>query len=75
LPHEGIGRRIFAAFVQKAPHYRQWLVILIYRNDDFFVAEVKASGDKLSDAQKIWISNNRTRLKLPFRLVKVHKIQ
>lgn len=56
-------------------HYLGWPDLIVYRGDEFFLAEVKASGDKLSDEQKVWIANNRTTLKLPFRLIKVHKIQ
>jgi hypothetical protein len=35
---------------------------------------VKSSGDKLSDDQKRWIEDNHRRLKLPFKLVKIHKL-
>jgi hypothetical protein len=55
-------------------HYLGWPDLLIYRDDEYFLAEVKASGDKLSDEQKVWIASNQARLRLPFKLVKVHKL-
>ena len=54
-------------------HYLGWPDLLVYRQDEFFLAEVKASGDKLSDEQKVWIRANHERLNLPFKLIKVHK--
>jgi hypothetical protein len=54
-------------------HYLGWPDLLVYRPGEFFFAEVKASGDKLSDEQKQWIGANHERLKLPFKLVKVQK--
>ncbi|MHC4049322.1 VRR-NUC domain-containing protein [Bradyrhizobium sp. 25ACV] len=54
-------------------HYLGWPDLLVYRQGEFFLAEIKASGDKLSDDQKAWIKSNHERLKLPFKLVKVHK--
>jgi len=35
--------------------------------------EVKSSNDKLSDDQRVWIKGNHEHLKLPFRIVKVHR--
>ncbi len=35
--------------------------------------EVKSSSDKLSDDQRSWIKGNHEILKLPFRVVKVHR--
>lgn len=55
-------------------HFCGWPDLLFYRDDgSFFLAEVKSSGDKLSEDQKRWIADNHDRLKLPFRLVKVHR--
>jgi VRR-NUC domain len=54
-------------------HYLGWPDLLVYRDQEFFFAEVKASGDKLSDEQKRWLADNHDRLKLPFKLVKIHK--
>lgn len=55
-------------------HYLGWPDLLVYRRNEFFLAEVKASGDKLSDEQKVWIEGNQRELRLPFKLVKVHKL-
>ena len=53
--------------------YIGWPDLLIFKTEDFFFAEVKASRDKLSDAQKRWITDNATELHLPFKLVKIHR--
>jgi VRR-NUC domain-containing protein len=45
----------------------------MYRESAFFFAEVKSSGDKLSDDQKNWIRGNTEILKLPLKLVKIHR--
>ena len=42
---------------------------------DVEFVEVKSSSDKLSDDQRAWIEGNRKHLKLPFRIVKVHRAQ
>ena len=55
-------------------HYLGWPDLIIYRDEEFFLAEVKSSGDKLSDEQKVWIASNQAQLKLPFKLIKVQKI-
>jgi hypothetical protein len=54
--------------------YLGWPDLLAYRGDEWFFAEVKSSGDKLSDEQKRWIEDNHRHLKLPFKLVKVHRV-
>jgi hypothetical protein len=48
---------------------------LIHRPGELFFAEVKASGNRLSDEQRRWIRANHDTLKLPFKLIKVHKAQ
>jgi hypothetical protein len=53
--------------------YCGWPDLLLYRDDEFFFAEVKSSNDKLSNDQKRWIRDNFEFLKLPFKLVKIHK--
>ena len=53
--------------------YLGWPDLLIYRQDEFFFAEVKSSSDKLSEDQKSWIRGNSAELHLPFKLVKIHK--
>jgi hypothetical protein len=55
-------------------HYLGWPDLLLYRDDGaYFLAEVKSSNDKLSEDQKRWIADNHDWLKLPFKLVKVHR--
>jgi hypothetical protein len=53
--------------------YTGWPDLLVYREREFFFAEVKSSKDKLSENQKNWIRGNSAELKLPFKLVKIHK--
>ena len=40
---------------------------------DVEFVEVKSSSDKLSDDQRSWIQGNHDHLRLPFRIVKVHR--
>lgn len=53
--------------------YLGWPDLLVYRENEFFFAEVKSSNDKLSNDQKRWICDNHSIMKLPFKLVKLHK--
>ena len=53
--------------------YLGWPDLLVYRDAEFFFAEVKSSGDKLREAQKRWIADNHRHLKFAFKLIKVHK--
>lgn len=53
--------------------YTGWPDLLVYRGDEFLFAEVKSSGDKLSEDQKNWIRDNASILKLPFKIVKIHR--
>jgi len=53
--------------------YNGWPDLLLYKKEEFFFAEVKASRDGLSDDQKRWITNNHSGLLLPFKLVKIHR--
>jgi VRR-NUC domain-containing protein len=53
--------------------YLGWPDLMAYNNRDYFLAEVKGSGDKLSEEQKSWIEANRRDLCLPFKLLKVHR--
>jgi len=50
-----------------------WPDLLVFNDAEFFFAEVKSSKDKLSFAQKSWIKGNFEELRLPFKLVKIHK--
>lgn len=53
--------------------YLGWPDMLLWRGDDILMIEVKSSSDRLSGDQKNWIADNATILKLPFRIVKVHR--
>lgn len=53
--------------------YCGWPDLLIYKQNEYFFAEVKSSSDKLSEDQKRWIQDNDMILKLPFKLIKIHK--
>lgn len=52
-----------------------WPDLLVTRDeDDFMFIEVKSSKDKLSEDQKTWIAGNYDELKLPFRVLKIHRV-
>lgn len=53
--------------------YLGWPDLVNYRSGEYFLAEVKSSRDKLSEDQKNWIVGNFEELKLPFKIVKVHR--
>jgi hypothetical protein len=48
-----------------------WPDLLVYRDHEFFFAEVKSVNDKLGKSQERWIRDNRERLHFPFKLVEV----
>jgi VRR-NUC domain len=50
-----------------------WPDLLVYRDNEFFFAEVKSADDKLGKSQERWIRDNRERLHFPFKLVEVLK--
>jgi hypothetical protein len=54
-------------------NYTGWPDLFVERDEDWFFAEVKSSHDKLSDDQKHWIEENAGRLRLPFKLIKIHR--
>jgi hypothetical protein len=54
-------------------HYLGWPDLLIYRDQSFEFVEVKSSNDKLNAKQKRWIADNSTFLRLPFRILKLHR--
>lgn len=54
-------------------HYLGWPDLLLQRGDEILLAEVKSSKDRLSANQKRWIADNHEHLRLPFRLVKLHR--
>lgn len=53
--------------------YLGWPDLLVHKGADFFFVEIKSSKDKLSEDQKRWIIDNFETLRLPFRIMKVHK--
>ena len=52
-------------------HYSGWPDLLVYRANQWFLAEVKSWRDKLNENQKRWIEDNHRYLHLPFKLVQV----
>jgi hypothetical protein len=54
-------------------NYLGWPDLIAHCDHELFFAEVKSSNDKLSDDQKHWIEQNHARLKLPFKLIKIHR--
>jgi len=53
-----------------------WMTdLLIYRPDQWFLAEIKSWRDKLNENQKRWIEDNHRYLHLPFKLVQVHRLE
>lgn len=56
-------------------HYSGWPDLLVYRANQWFLAEVKSWSDKLNDNQKRWIEDNHRYLHLPFKLVQVHRME
>jgi hypothetical protein len=73
LPSESV-RAILSYLSEDYWHrYLGWPDLLVTDRMGFFFAEVKGSGDKLSEEQKGWIERNTATLRLPFKLVKVHR--
>jgi hypothetical protein len=56
-------------------HRSGWPDLLVYRANQWFLAEVKSWRDKLNDNQKRWIEDNHCYLHLPFKLVQVHRAE
>ena len=55
-------------------HRSGWPDLLVYRANQWFLAEVKSWSDKLNENQKRWIEDNHCHLHLPFKLVQVHRM-
>lgn len=53
--------------------YVGWPDLLLYRDAEFMLVEVKSSSDKLSADQMRWIGDNHDILKLPFSIAKLHR--
>jgi hypothetical protein len=49
--------------------------LIIFRDNEFFFAEVKSATDKLGTSQQRWLRDNRERLHFPFKLVEVRKME
>jgi VRR-NUC domain len=56
-------------------HRSGWPDLLVYRANQWFLAEVKSCSDKLNENQKRWIEDNHRYLHLPFKLVQVHRME
>ncbi len=56
-------------------HYSGWPDLLVYRENHWFLAEIKSWSDKLNENQKRWIEDNHRDLRLPFKLIKVHRME
>ena len=54
-------------------HRSGWPDLLVYRTNQWFLAEVKSCSDKLNENQKRWIEDNHRYLHLPFKLVHVRR--
>jgi hypothetical protein len=73
LPVDVIHRILRYLIANYWKRYIGWPDLLIYKPNDYFLAEVKSSKDKLRENQKNWIQGNSSDLHLPFRIVKIHK--
>ena len=56
-------------------HYSGWPDLLVYRANQWFLAEIKSWRDKLNENQKRWIEDNHRYLHLPFKLIQVHRME
>ena len=56
-------------------HRLGWPDLLVYRANQWFLAEVKSWSDKLNENQNRWIENNHRYLHLRFKLVQVHRME
>jgi hypothetical protein len=65
-----ILRYLIGAYWQR---FCGWPDLLVYRKEEFLFAEVKSSGDELSEDQKRWIKDNHDELHFPFKVVKIHR--
>jgi|HubBroStandDraft_6_1064221.scaffolds.fasta_scaffold414496_1 hypothetical protein len=51
--------------------YAGWPDLLVHRDNEFMLVEVKSAEDKLRAAQLKWMRGNHERLHLPFKLVEI----
>jgi hypothetical protein len=71
LPFEVICRVLRYLVDSYWERYLGWPDLLVYKDGEYFFAEVKSSSDKLSPDQKCWMQGNRDFLQLPIKVVKV----
>ena len=53
--------------------YLGWPDLLVFKDEEYFFVEVKGRKDKLSQVQKEWVDANYSRLRMPFKLLKIVK--
>lgn len=53
--------------------YLGWPDLLLWRDEEILLIEVKSSSDRLSGDQMRWIADNFEQLGLPFRVAKLHR--
>ena len=51
-----------------------WPDLLIFKEKEFFFAEIKSERDKLGKSQQRWLRDNQERLQFPFKLVEVRRM-
>ena len=73
LPPRIIKRILMFLIQDYYQRYLGWPDMLVFRDEQFFFAEIKSSKDKLRGDQKNWIRNNALYLQLPFKVYKIHK--
>jgi hypothetical protein len=52
-----------------------WPDLIIFRDNEFFFAELKSATDKPGTSQQRWLRDNRERLHFPFKSIEVRKIE
>lgn len=75
LPPETIYSILHYLITDYWGRYVGWPDLLLYRDNEFLLVEVKSSSDKLNAEQMHWIAGNHDILKLPFRIAKLHRSQ
>jgi len=52
-----------------------WPDLIVFRDNEFFFAEVKSATDKLGASQQRWFRDNRERLHFPVKLIEVRRME
>jgi hypothetical protein len=73
VPADVICRVLWYLIGDYWKRYLGWPDLLVFKADEYFLAEVKSSSDKLSEDQKTWIAGNAEHLHMPFTIVKIHR--